>query len=77
MRACAAAAVALSLAAAIPIKRECLSKMSVIAGAEVAGSTAFDWTDEAVKEFHSQSVPVLKRSCLNDSGILNSFRMVI
>ena len=70
-------ALLLSLATAIQIKPECLSRMSVIAGKGVAGSTEFDWTDMITSKFNTQSVPVLKRSCLAANGDLNSFRMII
>ena len=66
-----------SLVGAIPVKRECLSKIPLIAGTFKQGSETFDWTEEAVKEFHTQSFPTIKRSCLADNGDLNSFRMVI
>ena len=62
---------------AIPIKQECLEKLSNIAGTDVEGSTEFDWTDQALEQYNSESVPVLKRSCLADNGDLNSFRIVL
>ena len=30
-----------------------------------------------IEEFNTQSVPVLKRSCISDFGELNSFRLVM
>ena len=63
--------------AAIPIKRECLEKLSNVAGAKVDGGTEFDWTEQALEKYNSESVPVLKRSCLADNGDLNSFRIVL
>ena len=59
---------------------ECLKKLDVLGGnAFKAGqaTTAFDWTDEILKEFQTESVPVLKRSCYSRKGELNSFRIVI
>ena len=61
----------------IPIMRECVSKLSGLAGAEKDGSTDFDWTDQVLKKYNSESVPVLKRSCLAENGDLNSFRIVL
>ena len=66
-----------SLVGAIPVRRECLSKIPLIAGTFKQGSETFDWTEEAVREFHTQSFPVIKRSCMADNGDLNSFRMII
>ena len=55
-------------AAKAPIKRECLKKLDVIAGREIDGGTDFDWTDEAVEKFNTETVPILKRSCLATDG---------
>ena len=47
-------------ATAFPVKLECLVKENVIAGnAAASGATVFDWTDEIVKDFNSQSVIVI------------------
>ena len=78
VRAILAFIVLLSFSAAkAPIKRKCLKKLDTIAGKEIAGGTDFDWTDEAVEEFNTETVPVLKRSCFAPDGELNSFRMVV
>ena len=39
--------------------------------------TTFDWTEKVTQEFNTQSVPVIRRSCLSASGELNSFRLVM
>ena len=65
-------------ARSVPVKNECLSKLPQLAGPSgTSGVTVFDWTEEIVEEFNSQSKVLLKRSCLNSSGDLNSFRLVL
>ena len=75
MKACFGRAVGLAFlfcigfsVAKAPIKRECLKKLDVIAGREIDGGTDFDWTDEAVEKFNTETVPILKRSCLATDG---------
>ena len=67
---------------ATPVSIKCLSKLNVLAGNAIGTTgqttTAFDWTDEILQEFHTESVPMLKRSCLSSTtGDLNSFRIVV
>lgn len=59
------------------IKRECLEKHRVLTGMSNPDSVAFDWYEEVLRDFNTDSVPVLKRSCFNDVGDLNSFRIIM
>ena len=62
---------------AVKIKLDCIRKHDSPVGTASDQGIAFDWTSEVIREFNSQSVPVLKRSCLSDTGDLNSFRIVM
>ena len=62
---------------AFTIKSDCIKKINVLVGTVSDTATDFDWTKEIRREFNTQSVPVLKRSCISPIGDLNSFRIVM
>ena len=62
---------------AIPIHDGCFRKMNVLAGTVHSDSTTFDWSEEVMTDFNTQSVPILKRSCFSQIGDLHSFRIVM
>lgn len=61
------------------VSKECMTKLNMLAGNDndALRSTVFDWSDEILAEFHTGSLPVLKRSCYSEAGDLNSFRIVM
>ena len=49
-----------------------------LAGSAISDGTVFDWSEEILADFNSQSVPVLKRSCISkETNNFNSFRIVM